>query len=182
MTMMRIQNLLGTTIRTRINQTSRSILATRGTLRVLPFLGTDDRIGDRVKSRFVLSVFHALAAAWTRTEFPEFVSSNLSLAAARDISPFAPTSPSAALFIGQAAAHVGNSAGHQARGAAASYARAADLQIRQALHSLRNQILLESVAAQATAHDRDISSSGFTARTNWSGRSMARRKYARRIS
>ncbi len=141
-----------------------SILATRGTLRVLPFLGTDDRIGDRVKSRFVLSVFHALAAAWTRTEFPEFVSSNLSLAAARDISPFAPTSPSAALFIGQAAAHVGNSAGHQARGAAASYARAADLQIRQALHSLRNQILLESVAAQATAHDRDISSSGFTAK------------------
>ena len=138
-----------------------SILATRATLRLLPFLGMDDRIGDRVKSRFVLSVFHALAAGWTRTEFQEFVPSNLSLAAARDISPFAPTAPSAALFIGQAAAHVGNSAGHQAGGAAASYARAADLQIQQALHSLRNLILLESVVAQATAHDRNISSLGF---------------------
>ena len=102
-----------------------SILATRNVLRVLPLLVTDERIGDQVKSRFVLSVFHTLAAAWTRTEFPELVSSNLSVAAARDIRPFAPASPSAAFFIGQAAGHTANSASSQDRGAAASLARAA---------------------------------------------------------
>ncbi len=137
------------------------ILATRAVLRVLPLLATDERIGDRVKSKFVLSVFHALAVAWTRTVFPDLVSPDLSLAAARDISPVAPTTRSAALHIGQAATHAANSAGSRDRGAAASHKRAGDLQIRQSLQALTNPILFEGVVAQATTHDTEICS-GFT--------------------
>ena len=132
------------------------ILATRAVLRVLPLLATDERIGDRVKSKFVLSVFHALAVAWTRTVFPDLVSPDLSLAAARDISPVAPTTRSAALHIGQAATHAANSAGSRDRGAAASHKRAGDLQIRQSLRALTNPILFEGVVAQATTHDTEI--------------------------
>ncbi len=138
------------------------ILATRKVLRVLPLLVTDERIGDQIKSKFVLSVFHALAVAWARIGFADLVSSKLSVTAAREVSPLVPPTASTAAFIGRATVDAAYSAGSRNLSAAASCARIVEVEIQQSLRALSNSTPFESVVRQADAHDASDIAPGLT--------------------
>jgi hypothetical protein len=139
------------------------VLATRSVLRVLPLLNTDDRIGDRAKSQFVLAVFHALAVAWARIQFPELVHRNDGVAAARNIGSFEPSARTTAQRIGNAAREAAFCAGARSSRTADSRARVARLRATQAIELLNNPVLLRSVIAQADAYDEGDISPGVTA-------------------
>lgn len=139
------------------------VLATRSVLRVVPLLNTDDRIGDRRKSQFVLSVFRALAVAWARTQFPELVQRNYGVAAARNIAPFEPSSSTTAQRIGRAASEAAFCAGARSRRIADSRARVARLRAKQAVEQMNDPILLRSVIAQADGYDESDIAPGVTA-------------------
>jgi hypothetical protein len=88
------------------------ILATRAALRVIPLLVTDtERTGDRAKSKFVLSVFRALAVSWARTQYSLLVRPGWSVAAAREVAPNIRGSGMAERHVGQAAAEAAFAAG-----------------------------------------------------------------------
>jgi hypothetical protein len=88
------------------------ILATRAALRALPLFVTDtERMGGQAKSRFLLSVFRALAVAWARTEYSSSVSPKWSVAAAREVSHHMKGSGTTALDVGGAAAAAAFAAG-----------------------------------------------------------------------
>ena len=102
------------------------ILATRAALRLLPLLATDtERIGDANKSRFALSVFHSLAAAWARTKFSALVGPELCVAAGRNVSAYAELSALAPRLVGTAAAEAAFSAGAESPRVAGSRASVA---------------------------------------------------------
>jgi hypothetical protein len=139
------------------------VLATRSVLRVVPLLNTDDRIGDRRKSQFVLSVFRALAVAWARTQFPELVQRNYGVAAARNIAPFEPSSRTTAQRIGRAASEAAFCAGARSRRTADSRARVARLRAQQSVERLTDPVLFRSLVAQADGYDESDIAPGVTA-------------------
>jgi hypothetical protein len=138
-------------------------LAARSVLRVVPLLDTDDRIGDRTKSQFVLAVFRALAVAWARIQFPELVQRNYGVAAARNIAAFEPSSRTPAQRIGRAASEAAFCAAARSRKTADSRARVARLRAQQAVEQVNDPVLLRSVIAQADRYDEQDIAPGVTA-------------------
>ncbi|MGD0184187.1 MAG: hypothetical protein ABSC25_02945 [Roseiarcus sp.] len=131
------------------------ILATRATLRVLPLLATDeDRLVDTARSKFVLSVFRALAVAWARTQYPTLVDSRWSVAAARDIRAYGPLSRPAAQYVGRAAVEAAFAAGNVGPKVAAKRASSALFQVRKATRALERHDASEVIIEQANSSDK----------------------------
>jgi hypothetical protein len=138
------------------NQSSfEPILATRAALRVVPLLATDtDRIGDRNKSRFALSVFRALAVAWARTEFPALVDSGWCVAAARDVAAYAEPSALAPRLVGNASAEAAFSAGSESPTVAAARTFGALSRAKEAIAAASSDSSLEIIFEHANTSDR----------------------------
>jgi hypothetical protein len=131
------------------------ILATRAALRVLPLLATDtDRIGDANKSKFALSVFHALAVAWVRTKFSTWVDRKLSVAAARNVSAFAEPSALAPRLVGNAAAEAAFAAGSVSPRVAARRASVSVTKAAGAIAAVSRDRALAAIVERANSLDK----------------------------
>ena len=131
------------------------ILATRAALRVLPIIMTDtERIGDRDKSKFALSVFHALAVAWARTQFSTSVDPKLSVAAARNVTVYTEPSGLAPRLVGSAAAEAAFAAGSISPKVAVSRASVAMTRVEGAIAAVSHDAALSVIVEQANASDK----------------------------
>ena len=131
------------------------ILATRAALRVLPLLAADtDRIGDADKSRFALSVFHALATAWARTEFSALVDPEWCVAAARNVSAYAEPSALSPRLVGNAAAEAAFSAGSESPRVAGSRTSVALARAKGAVAAMSRDAALAVIIEEANASDK----------------------------
>jgi hypothetical protein len=131
------------------------ILAIRAALRVLPLLATDrGRLGDAAKSKFVLLVFRALAAAWAKTRYSALVDSEWSVAAARDVSTYGPGSGPAALLVGDAAAQSAFAAGSVNPEVVDARASRAFFQVREATRASGRDRVSDVIVELAYSQDQ----------------------------
>ena len=132
------------------------ILATRATLRVLPLMAADGaRLGDAAKSKFLLSVFRALAAAWANTPYSSLAGSEWSDAAGNDVNVYRSGSAQVALYVADAAAQSALAAGNLSPANAAAHASRALFQVKAATLAWRRDGVSDVIVERANSSDRD---------------------------
>jgi hypothetical protein len=130
------------------------ILATRATLRILPLMATDGaRLGDAAKSKFLLSIFRALAAAWANTRYSPRDGSEWSDAAGNDVNIYRSGSAEVALYVADAAAQSALAAGNLSPARAAAHASRAFFQVRAATLAWRRDGVSDATIERANSSD-----------------------------